>query len=63
MIGISTIHWIGKIEVKMEELHGVKLILLFLIRTMEQAREAIKEDRFLEFEKEVMEKFGSKRGF
>ena len=37
--------------------------LRFLIRTMEQAREAIKEDRFLEFEKEVMEKFGSKRGF
>ena len=37
--------------------------LRFLIRTMEQARQAIKEDRFLEFSKEVLEKFGSKKGF
>jgi len=37
--------------------------LRFLIHTMEQAREAIKEDRFLEFKEEVMTKFGNKRGF
>lgn len=37
--------------------------LRFLIRTMEQARQAIKEDRFLEFSNEVLEKFGSKKGF
>lgn len=35
----------------------------FLIRNMEMARQAIKEDRFNEFAKETMEKFGSKRGF
>ena len=37
--------------------------LRFLIRLMEKAREAIKEDRFLEFEAETMAKFGSDRGF
>ncbi|MBO8414591.1 MAG: tRNA guanosine(34) transglycosylase Tgt [Firmicutes bacterium] len=35
----------------------------FLIRNMEMAREAIKQDRFEEFRKETMEKFGSERGF
>ncbi|MDD6302377.1 MAG: tRNA guanosine(34) transglycosylase Tgt [Bacillales bacterium] len=37
--------------------------LRFLIRMMEQAREAIKEDRFLEFKKEFLEKFNDERGF
>ena len=35
----------------------------FLIRNMEMARQAIKEDRFTEFANQTMEKFGSKRGF
>ena len=35
----------------------------FLIRNMEMARGAIKQDRFEEFRKETMEKFGSERGF
>ena len=35
----------------------------FLIRNMEMAREAIKQDRFEEFRKKTMEKFGSERGF
>jgi len=35
----------------------------FLIRNMEQARIAIKEDRFNEFAKETLDKFGSKKGF
>ena len=35
----------------------------FLIRNMEMAREAIKQDRFEEFRKETLEKFGSERGF
>ncbi|MCI2067988.1 MAG: tRNA guanosine(34) transglycosylase Tgt [Bacilli bacterium] len=37
--------------------------LRFLISTMEKARVAIKEDRFNEFAKETMDKFGDKRGF
>jgi len=37
--------------------------LRFLIHTMEDARTAIKEDRFTEFAKERMEMFGNKRGF
>lgn len=37
--------------------------LRFLIHTMEEAREAIKNDRFMEFSAEKMEKFGNKRGF
>jgi queuine/archaeosine tRNA-ribosyltransferase len=30
---------------------------------MEGCREAIKEDRFVEFKKETLEKFGDDRGF
>ena len=37
--------------------------LRFLIKTMEQARVAIKEDRFTEFADKRMEMFGNKRGF
>ena len=37
--------------------------LRFLIKTMEQARAAIKEDRFTEFADKRMEMFGNKRGF
>ena len=52
---------------KCHEAFGQRLCSLhnlrFLIRTMEQAREAIKEDRFLEFKDEVMKKFGSEKGF
>ena len=35
----------------------------FLIKNMELARQAIKEDRFAEFAKQTMDKFGSKKGF
>jgi queuine tRNA-ribosyltransferase len=35
----------------------------FLIHTMEQARQAIKEDRFTEFAAQKMDDFGDKRGF
>ena len=52
---------------KCDEILGQRLCsihnLRFLIRLMEKAREAIKEDRFLEFEAETMAKFGSDRGF
>lgn len=37
--------------------------LRFLIKTMEEARIAIKEDRFTEFANQRMEMFGDKRGF
>jgi len=37
--------------------------LRFLIRMMEQARLAIREDRFLEFKQEMLTKFGDSRGF
>jgi queuine tRNA-ribosyltransferase len=37
--------------------------LRFLISIMEGAREAIKEDRFLEYKDEVIKKYGDKRGF
>lgn len=37
--------------------------LRFLIRTMEQAREAIKEDRFTEFARDTLNKYGDERGF
>jgi queuine tRNA-ribosyltransferase len=37
--------------------------LRFLISIMEGAREAIKEDRFLEYKDEVLKKYGDKRGF
>lgn len=37
--------------------------LRFLISIVEGAREAIKEDRFLEYKDEVLRKYGDKRGF
>lgn len=50
-----------------DEAYGKRLLSLhnirFLIRLMEKAREAIKEDRFEEFKNEVYEKFGDLRGF
>ena len=50
-----------------DETFGKRLLSLhnirFLIRLMEQAREAIKEDRFEEFKAEVYAKFGDSRGF
>ncbi|MCQ3035101.1 MAG: tRNA guanosine(34) transglycosylase Tgt [Bacilli bacterium] len=50
-----------------DETFGKRLLSIhnvrFLISMMEQAREAIKEDRFAEFKKEMLEKYGSKRGF
>lgn len=52
---------------KCEEGLGARLCSIHnirhLIRTMEQAREAIKNDKFLEFSAMTMEKFGDKRGF
>ena len=35
----------------------------FLIKLMEGAREAIKEDRFGDFREEILKKYGDKRGF
>ena len=35
----------------------------FLIKIVEGARKAIQEDRFLEYKKEILEKFGDERGF
>ena len=50
-----------------DETFGKRLLsihnLRFLIKIMEGAREAIKEDRFLEYKQEVLDKFGDKRGF
>ncbi len=50
-----------------DESFGKRLLsihnLRFLISLVEEARLAIKEDRFLEFKKTVLEKFGSERGF
>ncbi|MFA6755311.1 MAG: tRNA guanosine(34) transglycosylase Tgt [Bacilli bacterium] len=50
-----------------DESFGKRLLSLhnlrFLISIMEGARTAIKEDRFLEYKKEVLEKYGDKRGF
>lgn len=40
-------------------LHNVR----FLIKMMEEARNAIKEDRFLEFKEQFIAKYGSKKGF
>ena len=43
----------------LNSIHNIR----FLIKLCEQARIAIKEDRFAEFKEEVYAKFGSKRGF
>lgn len=50
-----------------DETFGKRLLSIhnvrFLIHLMEDAREAIKKDRFLEFKNEVYEKFGDEKGF
>ena len=50
-----------------DETFGKRLLSLhnvrFLIHMMEEARKAIKEDRFLEFKEEMLQKYGSKKGF
>ena len=50
-----------------DETFGKRLLSIhnvrFLIKVMEGARQAIKEDRFLEYMNEVMSSFGDKRGF
>jgi queuine tRNA-ribosyltransferase len=50
-----------------DETLGKRLLSLhnlrFLIKIMEGARQAIKEDRFLEYKEEILNKFGDKRGF
>ena len=50
-----------------DETFGKRLLSIhnirFLIKMMEGARQAIKEDRFLEYKEEVMKKFGNTRGF
>ena len=50
-----------------DESFGKRLLsihnLRFLISVMEGAREAIKEDRFLEYKEEILKKYGDKRGF
>ena len=50
-----------------DETFGKRLLSIhnvrFLIHMMEEARKAIKEDRFLEFKEEFLKKFGDERGF
>ncbi|MFA6855372.1 MAG: tRNA guanosine(34) transglycosylase Tgt [Bacilli bacterium] len=50
-----------------DETFGKRLLsyhnLRFLIRMMEQARLAIREDRFLEFKQQMIDQFGNTRGF
>ena len=50
-----------------DEAFGKRLLSIhnvrFLIKVMEGARQAIKEDRFLEYMDDVMSSFGDKRGF
>ena len=50
-----------------DEAFGKRLLSIhnvrFLIHMMENARKAIKEDRFTEFKKEFLDKFGDERGF
>ena len=50
-----------------DEAFGKRLLSLhnvrFLIHLMEEARKAIKEDRFAEFKEETLKKYGSKKGF
>ena len=50
-----------------DEIFGKRLMSIhnvrFLIRLVEQAREAIKEDRYKEFMEKTLEEFGDERGF
>ena len=43
----------------LNSIHNIR----FLIRLVEGARQAIKDDRFLQFKEETLAKFGSKKGF
>ena len=43
----------------LNSIHNIR----FLIRLVEDARQAIKDDRFLQFKEETLAKFGSKKGF
>lgn len=44
---------------RLNSIHNIR----FLIKIVEGARKAIQEDRFLEYKKEILEKFGDERGF
>ncbi len=44
---------------RLNSIHNIR----FLIKTMEGARRAIKEDRFTEYKNEVLSRYGDKRGF
>lgn len=44
---------------RLNSLHNIR----FLIKVVEGARKAIQEDRFLEYEKEILDKYGDSRGF
>lgn len=44
---------------RLNSIHNIR----FLIKIVEGARKAIQEDRFLEYEAEVLAKYGDKRGF
>jgi queuine tRNA-ribosyltransferase len=50
-----------------DETFGKRLLSLhnvrFLIHMMEEARQAIQEDRFLEFKEDFLKKFDNERGF
>ena len=52
---------------KCDETFGKRLLSIhnvrFLIHMMEEARKAIKEDRFKEFKEEFLKKFDNERGF
>ena len=43
----------------LNSIHNIR----FLIRIVEGAREAIKNDRFREYKEECLAKYGDKRGF
>ena len=44
---------------RLNSIHNIR----FLIKMMEGAREAIKEDRFKEYKEEIIAKYGDERGF
>ena len=44
---------------RLNSLHNIR----FLIKVVEGARKAIQEDRFLEYEREILERYGDARGF
>jgi queuine tRNA-ribosyltransferase len=44
---------------RLNSIHNIR----FLVRIVEGARRAIQEDRFADYEKEVLAKYGDERGF